>query len=148
MEQAFWQVNLLLVPPPALPFYLHTRSYGFVRQILISTVKFHAVSFTLRNDCLILTHWPYYKRTAPIEIILTTDIDAFFEWLGLNTETWNAGFETEKDVWKWLVDCNPQTFGRACGMMAAHHVWEKVNSGEAEIHRRYRTKERMKRGSS
>lgn len=104
--QAFYQLDLPLIPPGSLDFYVLTVSYSTTFLILARAIRCISPSLTLQMVGLIIRH-AAYPGIPGIDLRLTSDVDELCDYLGLSREIWARGFETEQECWTWLATVRP-----------------------------------------
>ncbi|CAK9785671.1 hypothetical protein CC85DRAFT_313682 [Cutaneotrichosporon oleaginosum] len=127
VPNTFAQVDLLLLPPPAVPFQRFTHAYGSTMLLLSQLVR-RASScrdFVLQGHCAVL-RWDPYPGCPKAEVRLTHSPDALCAYLGLRWDAWEASKPaTEEDLFAWFADCGAASpAARGLRQMARHGLVE------------------------
>lgn len=123
--QPFFQLDIILVPTPALPLAHMTLSHSSL--LLGYSVRLISQSLTLHHTHLILRHYPF-ATLPPIDLILSHSAAHICQWLGLSYVKWSNGtFRTVADYFAWLADVDEHSLlGGAWRKM----IWETKRSLE------------------
>lgn len=125
----YYQADVLMIPHEQIEFAVVSTSYGSTILLLATVLRVISRSITLHMTHLVLRHNPFFGLPT-IDVSLTSDIEAFCLWTGLDYAKWKEGpMPTEVDSWKWLTDVDANSLlGKAWKRLARPREQAKLTT--------------------
>lgn len=90
-----------MIRPDRFEFAVFIMSYGITALLLAQAVRCLSPALLVHHEHLVVRHCAF-PNIAPIEIELTCDVSQFLQWLGLEYDQWQHGFDEQHDYYQWV----------------------------------------------
>ncbi len=83
----------------------HAKNFEFMHFITSYSGIFHLIGWSIRKQNIKFSEDGIYYVLSNIKVRLSNDVAKIFEFLGLNYEIFKKGFETEIELFDFVLNC-------------------------------------------